>query len=440
MRIAVVGTGILGLTCAHLLGRAHDVTVFEREGRAGGHTNTVRVDFDDETHYVDTGFIVYNEPNYPGLVRLFDRLGVPTKPSDMSFGVSDPATGVEWRATGPSTVFARPSNALRPAFLRMLADIARFNRHTRALLAEGIPEGLTLRELVAEGRWSSHLVTWYLAPMVSAIWSAPIGAALDIPAATFARFFDNHGLLRLGAQPSWRTVDGGAQSYVRRILDPLGNRVRLGTPVAKITRHPDGVELVTDRHGPERFDHVILAGHSDESLELLVDPSPAERAVLGSIRYQPNTAVLHTDERVLPRARRAWASWNYRLQASATPTSATPTADSPTGRPPTGRPATADPRGATLTYSMNLLQSIDSRHQICVTLNQPGAVDPARVLGVFEYAHPVMDSAAVAAQKRYGEISGVRATWYCGAYWGYGFHEDGLQSALRVCRAFGVDL
>jgi len=428
MRIAVVGTGISGLTCAHVLSQAHDVTVFERGERAGGHTNTVRVDLGDETHDVDTGFIVYNEPNYPGLVRLFDRLGVTTKPSDMSFGVSDPITGVEWRATGLSTVFACPRNAVRPAFLRMLADIARFNRHTRQLLAAGIPDGLTLRELVAEGRWSPHLVTWYLAPMVSAIWSAPIGAALDIPAATFARFFDNHGLLRLGAQPSWRTVDGGAHRYVRRILQPLGDRVRLDTPVCKITRRPDGVELVTDRHGPERFDHVVLAGHSDESLELLADPSPAERAVLGSIRYQANTAVLHTDERVLPRARRARASWNYRLQG----TGSGWTSGSESG--------TEEPAGATLTYSMNRLQSIDSRHQICVTLNQSAAVDPERILGVFEYAHPVVDSATVAAQKRYGEISGVRSTWYCGAYWGYGFHEDGLQSALRVCRAFGVGL
>jgi predicted NAD/FAD-binding protein len=418
MRIAIIGTGIAGLTCAHLLGDHHDITVFEREGRPGGHTNTVRVDLADETHEVDTGFIVYNERNYPGLAKLFARLGVPTKPSDMSFGVSDAASGVEWRATSPRTIFAQPRNAVRPAFLEMLSDVVRFNRHIRRGLGAGEFDQLTLRELVALGRWSPHFVRWYLAPMVSAIWSAPIGDALDIPAATFARFFDNHGLLRLGAQPSWRTVVGGAGTYVERILAPLGYRVRLATPVSKLTRRSDGVELLTERHGPEHFDQVIVATHSDQSLQILGDPSPAERAVLGSIRYQPNVAVLHTDERLLPRARRAWASWNYRLDDA----------------------RTAGASGATLTYHMNRLQAIDSSHQICVTLNQVHAVDPDTVLGTFEYAHPVFDRAAVAVQQRYGEISGIRSTWYCGAYWGYGFHEDGVQSALRVCRALGADL
>ncbi|MDA8301900.1 MAG: FAD-dependent oxidoreductase [Actinomycetota bacterium] len=418
MRIAIIGTGIAGLTCAHLLTKSHDVTVFERDRRPGGHTNTVRVELGDETHEVDTGFIVYNERNYPGLVKLFDRLGVPTTPSDMSFGVSDAATGIEWRATSPSTVFAQPRNILRPAFLRMLADVVRFNRQTRRLLGAGLINGLTLRELVALGHWSPQMVDWYLAPMVSAIWSAPIGDALDIPAATFARFFDNHGLLQLGAQPRWRTVTGGARTYVERILAPLAHRVRLATPVTKVVRRADGAEVLTERYGPEHFDHVILAAHSDQSLDLLGDPSPAERAVLGSIRYQPNIAVLHTDKRLLPRARRAWASWNYRLGC--------------VGAPEVG--------GATLTYHMNQLQSIDSSHQICVTLNQAEAVDPDRVLGVFEYAHPILDGAAVAAQQRYEEISGIRSTWYCGAYWGYGFHEDGVQSAMRVCRAFGAHL
>ena len=418
VRIAIVGTGISGLTCAFLLGKLHDVTVFEREARPGGHSNTVPVELGDETHDVDTGFIVYNEQNYPGLSRLFERLGVRTKPSDMSFSVSDAGTGIEWRSTSPGTVFAQRRNALRPVFLRMLADIVRFNRSTRRLLAAGDLDGWTLGELVAAGRWSRSMVNWYLAPMVSAVWSAPVRDALDIPAATFARFFDNHGLLRLGAQPRWRTVDGGSRTYVERILAPLGERVRLGTPVAKVVRRPGGVELVTDRHGPERFDHVILAGHSDQSLEVLGDPSASERSVLGSIRYQSNVAVLHTDVRLLPRNRRAWASWNYRLDGT----------------------GGSGPAGATLTYHMNRLQSVASRHQICVTLNQEGAIDPRAVLAVFEYAHPVLDRTAVEAQGRYHEISGVRSTWYCGAYWGYGFHEDGLQSALRVCRALGAEL
>jgi len=416
VRIAIVGTGVAGLTCAHLLSQRHDVTVFERDRRPGGHTNTVRVDLDDETHEVDTGFIVYNERAYPGLVRLFQRLGVHTKPSDMSFSVSDLAAGIEWRTSSPATCFAQPRNLLRPSFLRMLADVVRFNRHTRRLLAKGALGGLTLQQHVDAKRWSPRMVDWYLAPMISAIWSAPLGDALEIPAHTFARFFDNHGLLQLGAQPRWRTVTGGARTYVDRVLAPLGSRLRLETPVTKVVRRPDGVEVLTDRHGAEHFDHVVLAAHSDESLALLADPSPVEREVLGAIRYNPNLAVLHTDERLLPRARRAWASWNYRVAADAARS------------------------GATVTYHMNRLQSIRSRHQICVTLNDVQAIDPATVLGRFEYAHPVLDAGAVAAQRRYGTLSGVRSTWYCGAYWGFGFHEDGVQSALRVCRSLGADL
>ena len=415
MRIAIIGTGISGLTCAHLLGSRHDVTVFERDDRPGGHTNTVRVELGDEVHDVDTGFIVYNELNYPGLVRLFECLGVPTKPSDMSFSVSDSTTGIEWKATSANTIFAQRRNALRPEFLRMLADVTRFNRSVRRLLRAGVPETMTLEDLLAAGGWSRHLGEWYLAPMVSAIWSAPPTQALDIPAHTFARFFENHGLLQLGAQPRWRTVDGGARTYVERILRPLGGRVRLGSPVTKVTRRPGGIEVLSDRHGPEAFDHVILACHSDQSLGLLGDPTAAEREILGAIRYQPNSAVLHTDDHLLPRARRARASWNYRL--------------------PPARQA-----GATVTYHLNRLQSIDSHHDMCVTLNEAEAIDPDRIVAVFDYAHPVLDAQAITAQKRFDEISGQRSTWYCGAYWGYGFHEDGVQSALRVCRQFGATL
>jgi uncharacterized protein len=415
MRIAIIGTGISGLTCAHLLGAHHDISVYESERRPGGHTNTVRVELEDETHDVDTGFIVYNERNYPGLVRLFERLGVPTRASDMSFSVSDVRTGIEWRATSPNTVFAQRRNAMRPEFLRMLADIVRFNRSVRRRLPDGWPHAVTLRDLLRSGGWSDGLAEWYLAPMVSAIWSAPRAQALDIPAHTFARFFENHGLLQLGAQPQWRTVSGGARIYVERILRPLGDRVRLGTAATKVTRHRTGIEVLSDHLGPESFDHVILACHSDQALGLLGDPTTFEREILGAIRYQPNTAVLHTDEHLLPRAPRARASWNYRL-------------------PPD------EAEGATVTYHLNRLQSIVSEHNICVTLNPVEAIDPNRTVAVFDYAHPLLDSGAVAAQRRYTEVNGVRGTWYCGAYWGYGFHEDGVQSALRVCRAFGRSL
>ncbi len=413
MRIAIVGTGVSGLVCAHLLSRRHDITVFEADPRPGGHAHTVRVDLADETHEVDTGFLVYNERNYPGLVRLFDRLRVATKPSDMSFSVSDDASGVEWRGTSLTTLFAQRRNALRPAFLRMLTDVVRFNRTARALLAEEHPTDRSLAELLAEGRWSSRFVEWYLIPMGSSIWSADPGTFLGMPAVTFARFFDNHGLLDYGDQPSWRTVDGGSRRYVEAILAPLGDAVRLSSPVAKVTRRSDGVEVHSDM-GPERFDHVVLATHSDQALSLLSDPSMAEREVLGAIRYQPNRATLHTDERLLPRSHRAWASWNYHRLVD-------------------------QPQQATLTYRLASLQGIDSAHEILVTLNRDDAIRDDRVLARFDYAHPVFDVAAVAAQRRHEDLNGNRGTWFCGAYWGYGFHEDGVQSALTVCRRLGSE-
>jgi predicted NAD/FAD-binding protein len=382
--------------------------VFEADQRPGGHANTVRIDLADETHEVDTGFLVYNERNYPGLVRLFDQLGVATKASDMSFSVSDDVSGVEWRGTSITTLFAQRRNALRPAFLRMLADVVRFNRTARSLLTEEHPTDRSLADLLAAGRWSSRFIEWYLIPMGSSVWSADPGTFLSMPAVTFARFFDNHGLLDYGDQPSWRTVEGGSGRYVDAVLAPLGDAVRLSSPVAKVTRRADGVELHTDM-GPERFDHVVLATHSDQALRLLSDPSTPEREVLGAIRYQPNRATLHTDARLLPRSRRAWASWNYHRLAD-------------------------QPQRATLTYRLASLQGIDSAHEILVTLNRDDAIRDDRVLARFDYAHPVFDVAAIAAQHRHEELNGNRGTWFCGAYWGYGFHEDGVQSALRVCR------
>jgi predicted NAD/FAD-binding protein len=415
MRIAIVGTGVSGLVCAHLLHRRHQVTVFEADGRPGGHAHTVRVDLPDETHQVDTGFLVYNEANYPGLVRLFDRLGVVTKPSDMSFGMADEVSGIEWKGTSVGTVFAQRRNVVRPAFLRMLADVARFNRLARGLLDGEADRGGSLRDLLAGGHWSTPFVDWYLIPMGSSIWSADPATFLDMPAATFARFFDNHGLLTYGSQPSWRTVAGGSRHYVDRVLEPLGRAVRLGCPVDKVLRREGCVEIHSEA-GPERFDQVILATHSDQALALLSDPTPEEREVLGAIRYQPNRATLHTDAALLPRNRRAWASWNYHRLAR-------------------------QPDRTTLTYRLASLQGIRSSRELLVTLNRDDAIDPAAVVAGFDYAHPVLDGSAVAAQRRRHEVNGHRRTWFCGAYWGYGFHEDGVESARVVCRALaGVDL
>jgi hypothetical protein len=397
-----------------LLHRRHDVVLFEADSRPGGHSHTHRVELLDATVNVDTGFLVYNERTYPLFSRLLQRLGVASQPSDMSFGVSDQRTGLEWRGTSPSTVFAQRRNALRPGFLRMLADIGRFNHLALALLSDPPPDSVTLEDVLAPHRWSAGFREWYLVPLGSSIWSADPATFTKIPAATFARFFERHGLLRLRDQPRWRTVTGGSQNYVQAVLRPLQRegRVRLEAPVDKIRRHAGEVEVVGPG-GVERFDHVIVAAHSDQALRLLSDPDRREQEILGAIRYQPNRATLHTDVRLMPRNRRAWASWNYhRLDASSD--------------------------RATLTYYVNRLQVISSPTPLLVTLNQDDAIRPDQVIARMDYEHPVLSPLAVAAQRRRGEVSGARRTWFCGAYWGYGFHEDGVRSAVETCRALGV--
>ncbi|HZQ84115.1 MAG TPA: FAD-dependent oxidoreductase [Acidimicrobiales bacterium] len=417
MRIAIVGSGVSGLVCAHMLDPHHQVTLFEAGERPGGHTNTVEVEVGGALHRVDTGFIVYNERTYPAFSSLLTHLGVATNASEMSFSVTDERTGLEWRGTSPSTLFAQRRNVANPAFLRMLVDVARFNRAARRVAAEPARYAdLTLGEFLGRGNWSRQLTDWYLVPLGSAIWSADPASFSAIPVATFARFFDNHGLLRLGDQPRWRTVEGGAARYVDGILGRLRGRVRHGTGVEKIVRRPaDGtVELLTSDGRLEGFDHVVVATHSDQALRLLADPTPSERDVLGAIRYQPNQATLHTDARLMPRATRAWASWNYHRMAT-------------------------DRRMATVTYNLNRLQGIDSCLPILLTLNREEDIDPASVLATYEYDHPVLDAGAVAAQRRRDEVSGRAGTSFAGAYWGYGFHEDGVQSAVDVCRALGVE-
>lgn len=414
MKIAIVGSGVSGLVCAHLLHGRHDVFLFEADPRPGGHAHSHELHLPDADLTVDTGFLVYNERTYPLFCRLLDQLGVATQPSDMSFSVSDALTGTEWRGTSPSTVFAQPSNLARPAFWRMMADIARFNRLARRLADEPGPDDVTLEDFLAGHRWSPAFRECYLVPIGSSIWSAAPARFTQIPAATFARFFERHGLLQLHGQPPWRTLRGGAQSYVQAILRPLQaeGRVRLGTPVDKLRRQPHGVELVTAQ-GPEDFDEVIVAGHSDQALSLLSDADRAETEVLGAIAYQTNRATLHTDARLMPRARRAWASWNYKRLA--------PEAEQ-----------------ATLTYHLNQLQGLATSSPVLVTLNQDDAIDPGLVLAQMDYQHPVLDLATVRAQRRRHEINGRRHTWFCGAYWGYGFHEDGVRSAVEVCERLGV--
>jgi predicted NAD/FAD-binding protein len=413
MKIAIVGAGISGLATAHLLHREHEITVFEAGALAGGHANTVRVDTEHATHHVDTGFIVFNDRNYPNFERLLGSLGVAAQPSDMSFGVSD-GGDFEYNGSSPNGLFAKRAHLVTPSFHRMIADLVRFNRNARTLLAAG-GEGPSLGHWLDEGGYSKAFVERLIVPQASAVWSADPRQMWTFPARFLVDFFANHGMLGFARRPQWRTVTGGSRSYVDAVTRPWRDRLRLDTPITAITRHEDHV-LLTPRGGePERFDEVVLATHSDQALSLLADASDREHEILGAIPYQRNEAVLHTDRALLPRRRRAWASWNYHLLPE-----------------PTGM--------TTVTYHMNRLQALDADREFCVTLNRSDAIDPAKILRTISYAHPVFTSKGALAQARHEEISGRNRTHYCGAYWRWGFHEDGVVSALRVAERFGARL
>lgn len=413
MRVAVVGSGISGLAAAWLLSRRFQVSLFEADSRLGGHTHTVEVDTADGRLALDTGFLVHNRRTYPHLVRLFDELDVATQDSDMSFSVVDPQSGLEYGSRGAAGFFAQPRNILRPAHYRLLSEIVRFNREGQALLTRAGYEGLTLGDFLAERRFDTTFTRHYLLPMASAIWSAPLDAMTAFPAFTFLRFFQNHGLLGLTGQPTWRAVVGGSHRYIPALTAPLSGRVFTGTPVERITRESDGVTVRFTTRAPESFDHVVLACHGDQALRLLGDPSDVEQSVLGQFRTSSNEAWLHTDESWLPANPRARASWNYRL-------------------------ADDDDLPPTVTYDLNRLQGLRTARHYCVTLNPGRPIPPDAVLGRFTYRHPLYDVAAVRAQTRWPAVSGVNRTHLCGAYWGCGFHEDGLNSAIRVAASLGV--
>jgi uncharacterized protein len=418
MRIAIVGAGVSGLVTAHLLAPQHEVTLFEAAGYAGGHTNTVRVDTADQTHLIDTGFIVFNDRNYPNFERLLHRLGVASQPSTMTFSVSDGQGDFEYNGSSPNGLFAKRAHLVTPWFHRMVADTARFNRAARALVragGDGRDEGPSLGLWLEQQRFSEPFIDRLIVPQASAVWSADPAQMWTFPARFLAEFFDNHGMLSLRGRPRWRTVRGGSARYVEALLARFTGRLRLRTPIQTVVRGADHV-LVTPRGGePEPFDEVVIATHSDQALALLRDASDREHELLGAIPYQANEAVLHTDVRMLPRRRRAWASWNYHLR------------DRPDDR-------------TTVTYHMNRLQSLRAEQEFCVTLNRTGEIDPQRVIRTISYAHPVYTSAGVAAQRRCAEISARNRTHFCGAYWGWGFHEDGVLSALRVAERFGARL
>jgi predicted NAD/FAD-binding protein len=415
MKIAVVGTGIAGMVAAYLLHQEHEITVFEANDYIGGHTNTIDVEQDGMTYAVDTGFIVYNDWTYPNFIKLLAKLGVATQPSSMSFSVRDDRRGLEYNGTSLNALFAQRRNLFRPSFYRMIRDILRFNRESKELL-QTVDDTTTLHDYLAANRYSVEFVQHYIIPMGAAIWSADPVQMKSFPARYFVRFFENHGMLSVDDRPQWRVVTGGSKRYVEALAKPYRSRIRLRCPVRSIKRSSGHVD-VTAQHwnGPTeslRFDRLIMAAHSDQALALLTDPTDAEREVLGTIRYQENEAVLHTDRSLLPKRRLAWASWNYHLS------------DKPTNR-------------VAVTYHMNTLQSLRAPREFCVTLNRTEAIDPAAIIKRITYHHPVYTREAVAAQRRHEEINGVKRTYFCGAYWGYGFHEDGVKSALTVCRRFG---
>ncbi|HVQ58817.1 MAG TPA: FAD-dependent oxidoreductase [Solirubrobacterales bacterium] len=406
MRIAIVGTGISGLLAAHKLHPQHEIVVYEAAARLGGHTNTVAVEAEDGTHQIDTGFIVFNDRNYPNFEALLEEIGVASQPSHMGFSVSDGRGGFEYSGT-PRGIFARPAHLLSPTFLGMLRDWRRFNREARALIGMN-GTAPSLGHWLEQQGFSQHFIERLIVPQASAVWSADPEQMWSFPASFMAEFFENHGMYSLRDRPRWRTVAGGSSSYVEAISAPWCERVRLRAPVRRIERLAGGVRIEADGCESELFDRVVIAAHSDQALAMLADPSPAERAVLGAIPYQPNEAVLHTDASVMPRRRAAWSSWNFHLAEGA-------------------------PRGSTVTYWMNNLQRLGTETDYFVTLNRGEAIDPAKTIRRIAYEHPIYTREGVAAQARHAEISGVRGTHYCGAYWGWGFHEDGVVSALRAC-------
>ncbi len=414
MKIAVVGSGIAGLGAAWLLARDRDneVVLFERESRIGGHTHTHKVVLENREFSVDTGFIVYNNENYPLLKRLFDELGVPTQPTNMSFSVQDARSGLEYNAGSLGGLFAQPRNLLAPKFLKMMGEIKRFYKEAHHILEiEGA--GPTIGDYLREQKYSPLFVEDHLIPMVSALWSSPSTQIMNFPAKYLVRFMRNHQMLQVKGRPQWRTVTGGSSRYIDLMRKDWNVQERLETPVLRILRTEDDVRLVTD-DGEERFDHVVIACHSDQALAMLADPSEAETSILGAIPYQNNDVVLHTDARLLPRNRRAWAAWNAYVPAQ-------------------------DSGKCTVSYYMNTLQSLDAPEPLIVSLNRTDDIDPAKIIAFMKYQHPVFTSASISAQNRRVAINGQRRTWFCGAYWRYGFHEDGLRSSVSVAKALDVE-
>lgn len=413
MRIAVIGAGISGLVAARGLAREHEVVLLESERRIGGHTHTVPVTSGGRTWNVDLGFIVFNEPNYPRFSALLRELGVPSRPTSMSFSVRSERTGVEYNGASLDGLFAQRANLVRPSFLRMIADILRFNREAPSVLDDPAERATTVDAWVRRRNFSRAFRADHLMPLGASLWSCSPGTFATFPMRFFVTFLKHHGMLAVGGRPQWRTVVGGSSAYIGPLVAPFAGGIRAGAAVAGIRRDSGGVTLRFADGSCEVFDHVVVACHADQALALLDDPSPAESAILGAIRYQRNDVVLHTDISLLPWQRRAWASWNYLVTAEGS-------------------------ASATITYAMNILQGLDAADTFCVTLNQSARIDPRRVLHRRTFEHPLFDLASERARTRRNELVYENRTSFCGAYWGFGFHEDGVKSAHDVVDSFAL--
>ncbi len=411
MKIAIVGTGISGLTCAYYLADSHDITVFEAGPRIGGHTATIDVDHGSKQFAIDTGFIVFNDWTYPNFIKLLDELKVPSQATEMSFSVSCLETDLEYAGTDINTLFAQRRNLLSPYFWLLLKDILRFNKQAKQdLVNHNVYESVTLGHYLKERGYSKGFAQHYLLPMGAAIWSATTDEMLEFPLAFFVRFFNNHGLLNIVNRPQWRVIQGGSRAYLDPLTKKFNHRIKVNSPVSRIVRERGGIKLKTNQ-GWEHFDEVILACHSDQALNILFDANNKEKRILSAIPYRENEVMLHTDTSLLPKNKRCWSSWNYLIKGN------------------------ANDQRPTLTYNMNILQQLDCTDTFCVTLNQTEDIDPNKIIDSFHYAHPTYSFNSVAAQRSWLEINGIQHTWFCGAYWHNGFHEDGVVSALRVVSA-----
>ena len=415
MKIAIIGSGISGLTSAYLLNRNHDITVFETNDYIGGHTHTHNIKIKDKEYAVDTGFIVYNERTYPNFIKLLDTLGVERQLSTMGFSVKSASEDYEYAGESLNSLFAKRSNIFRLGFLRMLYEMYRFGKKSDST-GLGLDVSITLGTYLRSENYSNEFINYFIIPMGAAIWSTPANKVLDMPAYFFIKFFYNHGMLEIINRPKWWVIKDGSSAYIKKIIKGFESKINLSSPIRTVSRLDNGIEIETaNSKKPLIFDAVVFATHSDQALGMLKDPTEKEKDILSSIPYQKNEVLLHTDSSVLPKRKLAWASWNYQLDSNP---------ESP----------------VVLTYNMNILQSLDCDETFCVTLNDHQSVDKSKVLKKITYHHPLFTVKGIEAQKRKLEISGVNNTYYCGAYWHNGFHEDGVASAIEVCKHFGEQI